>query len=56
MSGKLGQKFRRYQGDDESEMKRNEEILMTYTWYNVNSVPAGFDVQGVQVYPQICQQ
>jgi hypothetical protein len=25
---KLGQKFRRYQGDDESEMKRNEEILM----------------------------
>ena len=31
MSGKLGQKFRRYQGDDQSEMKRNEEILMIYT-------------------------
>ena len=33
ISGKLGQKFRRYQGDDESEMKRNEEILVIYTWY-----------------------
>ena len=33
MSGKLGQKLRRYQGDDESEMKRNEEILVIYTWY-----------------------
>ena len=33
ISGKLGQKFRRYQGDKESEMKRNEEILVIYTWY-----------------------
>ena len=31
VSGKLGQKFRRYQGDDKPEMKRNEEILMIYT-------------------------
>ena len=31
MSGKLGQKFRRYQGDDESEMKRNINDLSQFS-------------------------